>query len=223
MITAIFFKKLELHFHLGCRKPQDNITLTLITTTKSHRAYIIYFFLVHQRSEVSTQPNKLNSKDWQTPLRRFGTHKCFAIGRMWEEEVVAIKVGKSNENFNNLNVKCELVWRCRDPRHRGVQVYSTALFHGHPLSANKKDRGQERRADSALLHSECEQDLPKFEGRTGLLGVTSAHAGPCISARWWAADTSRKLACESSPPPQSKGWLRQGKRWRKGPHRLHWN
>ena len=55
-------KKLELLFHLGCRKPHENITPIFTRTTKDHVIYKILFCLVHQRPEVSTQPNKLNTK-----------------------------------------------------------------------------------------------------------------------------------------------------------------
>ena len=37
-------------------------------------------------------------------------------------------------------------------------------FPGHSPSAYEKDRQQERRPESALLHSEGEQALAKFEG-----------------------------------------------------------
>lgn len=186
--------------------------------------YKISFFSVHQRSEVSTQPNKLNSKDWQIPLRIQGHTKCFTFGRMWEEEVIVIKVGKNNQNFNSfLNVKCGLAWQRRSSRHRGPHVYSTALFHDPSLSAYEKDRGQERRPESPQWGW---AGLSNFRGRAGLPGVAYPHCGPCISAWWWLAATARQM--ENSPvspsaPLQGKSCLQQEKGWKTSPHWLYCN
>lgn len=160
-----FFKKLELLFHLGCRKPHENITPIFTTTTKDHIIYKVLFCLVHQRSEVSTRPNKLNTKDWQIPLRTYGPHKMFHLWQNVGGEVATIKMNKNNYNVNNfLNVKCGLAWQCWGSRHWRAHTYSTAHFQGHSRSAYEKASQQERRLESTPLRREGERALAKSEG-----------------------------------------------------------
>ena len=71
----------------------------------------------------------------------------------------------------------------KESQVRGSHEHSTLLFHESSLSVYEKDGEQERRPESELLHGEGEQVLPLCEGRTGLQGVTHAHARPCIT--WW--------------------------------------
>ena len=218
MITKnSFLKNWKLLFHLGCRKPRKKITPIFTTTTKDHIIYKILFCLVHQRSEVSTQPNKLNTNDWQIPLRTYGPHKMFYLWQNVGGEVATIKMNNYNVN-NFLNVKCGLAWRCWSSRHWRAHIYSTAHFQGiHRVHMRKIDsrKGDLRVHSSTVKGSRLWQSL-------NVVWSSLSTFWALISAWWWLAATAKTNSLVSFPHLlQGKGCLQQ--KWKTSPRWLFWN